>query len=135
MAFVQAIGEDGRLLDDSNGNPILIPASMVEGSKGRSNITVANEVLAREKRTDEQKLEYQGYLAKCQITFFENMKVTRGKVVWAGQLPVIMSPEEVEKLRNEKMSDRAMLDDLIDSAVHHAFINQSLTLVNSLYKR
>lgn len=38
----------------------------------------------------------------------------------------------MEKLKGEKLRDRAMLDDLVNSVVHHAFVNQSKTLVNSL---
>ena len=89
MAFVQAIGSDGSPLKDDKGNPIMIPAPMVEGSKDRTDITTSNEVSAWEKMTNEQKLGYQEYLNRCQTAFFENMKVTRGKVVPAGQVPVV----------------------------------------------
>lgn len=83
--------------------------------------------------TTEHKLQYREYLRKCQTAFFDPMKVTRGKVVPAGQLPVIMNPEEVQKLRGEKLPDRAAIDELINYDVLQAFINQSGILVNSVH--
>lgn len=59
MAFVQSIGKDGVPLEDNDGQPILIPTPMVEGSTDRSNVTVTNEVSAWEKMNTEQKLQYQ----------------------------------------------------------------------------
>lgn len=80
----------------------------------------------------EQRPQYQEYLQRCQTAFFDTVKVTRGKAVSTGQLPLIMS-SEVEKLKGEKLPDRDMLNDLVNSTVHHVFINQSKMLVNSLY--
>lgn len=59
--------------------------------------------------------------------------MTRGKVMSGRQLPVVRCPEEVERLKRDKLLDRAVLDDLINSTVQHAFINQWQTLVNSLH--
>ena len=50
------------------------------------------------------------------------MKVTRGKATMKGSLPVLMMPEEVEAMKTNKMLDKLTVDEMVNKAVHNAFL-------------
>ena len=58
MAFVQAVNEDGSLMKDKEGNPILIPMMLKSDDKDQAEISAGNEVPTWDKMSIEQKIQY-----------------------------------------------------------------------------
>ena len=130
MAYLQAVTDDGSPLKDLEGNPVYIPVPREAGKS--SEITPENELSAWDKMTLDQMKHYQEYIFECQRKYFEAVKVNRGKATVKGSLPVLMTPEEIEAMKTNKMLDKMALDDVVNKAVHNAFLTQSGVLIISL---
>ena len=102
-------------MKDPEGNPVYIPAPREAGKS--SEITSENELSAWDKMTLDQKKHYQEYIFECQRKYFEAVKVTRGKATVKGSLPVLMTPEEIEAMKTNKMLDKMALDDMVPYSI------------------
>ena len=100
--------------------------------KQNSEISTKNEVSPWEKMTLEQKKHYQDFIFNRQARYFESIKITRGKTTLKGHVPVLVPQDELEELNVSKIPDKNMLDEMVNKAVHSAFITQSGVLMNSL---
>ena len=130
MAYVHAVADDGSPFKDLEGNLVYIPTPKEVGKS--SEVSSENELSTWDKMTLDQKKHYQDCIFECQRKYFEAVKVTRGKEIVKGSPPVLMTPEEVESMKTNKMPDKMPLDDMVNKAVHNAFLTQSGVLVNSL---
>lgn len=110
MGFMHDVNNNGSQMKDQNGKAIIIPASMQEDGKDHTDITVSDEVSAWTRCL---------YNTSCSTVKSDKQEATTG----------CDESRRGGDAKGREAARQAMLDELVNAVVHHAFINQSSVLV------